>query len=176
MFSVLSSTFPDYSSLCLSVDSSVNSFAFVCHYLLRVVESSESVLFISFRDVLDTYKNALKKNQLDWSKVSFFFNSLPSSEHIIKYDSVVIDGVFEPSETLLDTLEQALCKKFLICLPSDNDTLTQFIGRRSASTLFLKSLSTGISAEYDGCITSQTGDEYLFKFGDQSLALTRRIK
>ena len=176
MFSVLNSTFPFNHSLCLVTDPATNSFAFVCHYLARLMEESNRVLFVSFRDVLDSYKSALKRQNPNWQKVSFYLNTLAFSELIDDFDAVVIDGVPNIDKNLISLIEKALGKRFLGGVDSSEDVLKQFRARRCNSFIQIHSLNTGLSSEYDGFLSSMNGEEHLFKFGDQSLALSRKIK
>lgn len=175
MFSILDSTFPFQTSLCLSVSPHTNSFAFICYYIKKIIETSEKVLFLSFRDVFDTYKNALRRHNLNWQNVHFY-NTLPSLNLIESFDAVIIDGAYSLNKELVSLIEKALERKLLISVTLTDEVLVHYLGRRCNNFLQITSLSTGLSSEYDGCISSRTGEEYLFKFGDQSLAFSRKIK
>ena len=175
MFSSLDSAFPRVDSLCLAASSTTSSFGFMCHYIFKMINVSEKVLFVSFRDAFESYKTAMRKTGVDWSKVEFIFNTLPSLCVLESFDAVIFDIPTSHSD-FVQIFERCQKKKLLLCIDSADEAQVQFFGRRCQCLIEISPLSTGLSSEYDGLIKSGKGDEFLFKFGDKSLVLSQSIK
>jgi hypothetical protein len=167
-------------SICIAADSLCNNYGLVCHFVSEFIsQASEKLLFISYKETLETYTNDLKRVGVDWSKVDFHFASIPDlSSNSTSYDVLIIDGASLIGLEVLESFIPFIGKKFLITIDFNDKHLFEFIARRCQSYLICNSLETGLSKHFDGTLKfyhigkSNPVTSFLYKFGDTSLQLT----
>jgi hypothetical protein len=167
-------------SICIASDSLCNNYGIVCHYISDFLsQTSEKILFISYRETLETYTGDLKRTGVDWSKMDFHFASVPElPSNSTLYDVLIIDGASLIGLEVVELFVLFIGKKVLITIDSGDKYLFEFIARRCQSYLICNSLETGLSKHFDGTLKfHHTGkanpvSSFLYKFGDTSLQLT----
>ena len=169
-------------SICIASDPLCNNYGIICHFISDFIsKSAEKVLFISFKEIQETYSSDLKKMGIDWSKVDFHFASVPDlAVSATLYDVLIIDGASLIGLDVLELFTLFLGKKILITVDSGDKILFEFIARRCQSYLICNSLGTGLSKQFDGTLKVYHIDKaiplssFLYKFGDSSLQLTAK--